>query len=903
MSNNPDLTYIDGFVHQLHDVDPTETGEWLDSLDTVVSERGTTRAKFLMAKLLERAHQMALGVPGSVSTPYINTIPPEEEPEYPGDEVIEKRIRRFIRWNAAVMVIKANSRSKGIGGHLSSFASSALMYEVGFNHFFKGKTDGPGDAVYIQGHASPGIYARAFLEGRLDESHLDNFRHEIDGHGLSSYPHPRLMPEFWEYPTVSMGIGPMNSLYQARFNKYLHNRGIDDTSDSRVWCFLGDGECDEPETLGSISLAAREGLDNLTWIVNCNLQRLDGPVRGNGKVIQELEAIFRGAGWNVIKVIWGGNWDPILEQDHSGALINVMNTTVDGEYQRYKAENGAFVREHFFGKDPEALKLVEHMSDDEIWSLRRGGHDARKLYAAYAKAQTLKGAPTVILSKTIKGWALGPDVEGRNATHQIKELTNQQLMALRSRLQLQDEIPEEALAGDQDPPYYRPPADSPEGRYLRETRRRLGGDVPKRVTRVRTKLELPPPEVYDQVLQGSGKVEASTTTAFTRLLRNLARSEGFGPRVVPIVPDEARTFGMDSLFRELKIYASKGQLYEPVDASMLLAYMESQDGQILEEGITEAGSMASWTAAATSYATRGVPMVPFFIFYSMFGFQRTGDFIWAAADARARGFLIGATAGRTTLMGEGLQHQDGHSLVLSSVVPTALSYDPAFAFETGVIIRDGIERMYQNNEDIFYYITAYNENYVQPAMPEGVERGILDGLYKWSDAPDGPTHRATILFSGSANLAARQAQQDLAEHFDVAADLWSATSYKLLREDALEADRWNRLHPAESPRTPFVTRALESGSGPVVAVTDFMRIVAEQVQPWVPRPYIPLGTDGFGRSDTRSALRRFFETDTGHVVVAVLSGLVRDGVLPADVMGRAFDRYGIDPEVAPPWRR
>lgn len=903
MSNNPDLTYIDGFVHQLHDSDPMETGEWLESLDTVVSERGTTRARFLMAKLLERAHQVSLGVPGSISTPYINTIPPEEEPAYPGDEIIEKRIRRFIRWNAAVMVIKANNRSKGIGGHLSSFASSALMYEVGFNHFFKGKADGPGDAVYIQGHASPGIYARAFLEGRLDEEHLDNFRHEIGGNGLSSYPHPRLMPDFWEYPTVSMGIGPMNSLYQARFNKYLHNRGLDDTSQSRVWCFLGDGECDEPETLGSISLAAREGLDNLTWVVNCNLQRLDGPVRGNGKVIQELEAIFRGAGWNVIKVIWGSNWDPILEQDHSGALINVMNTTVDGEYQRYKAENGAFVREEFFGKDPEALKLVEHMSDDEIWSLRRGGHDARKLYAAYAKAQTLKGAPTVILAKTIKGWALGPDVEGRNATHQIKELTNQQLLNLRTRLHLEDEIPEEALSGDQDPPYYRPPVDSPEGRYLRRTRAQLGGDLPKRTTEIRSKLEMPPPDVYDQVFQGSGKVEASTTTAFTRLLRNLARSEGFGPRVVPIVPDEARTFGMDSLFRELKIYASKGQLYEPVDASMLLAYMESIDGQILEEGITEAGSMASWTAAATSYATRGVPMVPFFIFYSMFGWQRTGDFLWAAADARARGFLIGATAGRTTLMGEGLQHQDGHSLVLSSVVPTALSYDPAFAYETGVIIRDGIERMYRNNEDIFYYITAYNENYIQPPKPEGVDRGILDGLYKWADAPEGPNHRATILFSGSANLAARKAQEELAEHFDVAVDLWSATSYKLLREDALEADRWNRLHPADEPRVPFVTSALGAAGGPVVAVTDFMRSVAEQIQAWVPRDYIPLGTDGFGRSDTREALRRFFETDTGHVVVAVLSGLVRNGSLPPETMQRAFERYGIDPEVAPPWRR
>lgn len=903
MTSNPDLTFIDGFVHQLHDSDPIETEEWLDSLDAVVRERGSVRGKFLMSKLLERAHQRSLGVPGSISTPYINTIPPEEEPDYPGDEAIEKRIRRFIRWNAAVMVIKANHRSKGVGGHLSSFASSALMYEVGFNHFFKGKANGPGDAVYIQGHASPGIYARAFLEGRLTEEQLDNFRHEIDGNGLSSYPHPRLMPDFWEYPTVSMGIGPMNSLYQARFNKYLHNRGLDDTSESRVWCFIGDGECDEPETLGSISLAAREGLDNLTWVVNCNLQRLDGPVRGNGKVIQELEAIFRGAGWNVIKVIWGSQWDPILEADHGSDLINVMNTTVDGEYQRYKAESGAYVRENFFGKHPNALALVSSMSDDEIWSLRRGGHDPHKLYAAYAKAQTLKGAPTVILSKTIKGWALGPDVEGRNATHQIKELTNQQLLDLRRRLHLEDEIPEESLSGDQDPPYFRPSPDSPEGKYLRETRERLGGSLPTRSTQTRIKLEPPPPEVFDQVFQGSGKVEASTTTGFTRLLRDLARSDGFGPRVVPIVPDEARTFGMDALFRELKIYASKGQLYEPVDASMLLAYVESQDGQILEEGITEAGSMASWTAAATSYATRGVPMVPFFIFYSMFGFQRTGDFIWAAADARARGFLIGATAGRTTLAGEGLQHQDGHSLVLASTVPAVQAYDLAFAYETGVVVRDGIRRMYTDNEDIFYYLTAYNENYVQPPKPDGVDQGILDGLYKWADAPSDMQHKVAILFSGTTHLAARKAQKDLAKHFDVAAELWSATSYKHLRENALEVDRWNRLHPGSDPRTAFVTKALADVGGPIVAVTDFMRTVADQVQPWIPATYMPLGTDGYGRSDTRVALRRFFEIDTGHVVVAALSGLVRDGLIPAETVHRAFARYDIDPDLPSPWTR
>ncbi|MEX1043769.1 MAG: pyruvate dehydrogenase (acetyl-transferring), homodimeric type, partial [Acidimicrobiia bacterium] len=766
MDRKPQLTYIDGFVHQLHDSDPTETQEWIDSLDAVVAHQGEVRGRFLMAKLSERAHQRALGVPGSVSTPYINTIPVEEEPAYPGDEWLEKRIRRFIRWNAAVMVIKANNEAKGIGGHLSTFASSALLYEVGFNHFFRGKADGsPGDAVYIQGHAAPGIYARAFLEGRLDEAQLDNFRTEIGNGGLSSYPHPRLMPEFWEYPTVSMGLGPINSIYQARFNKYLHNRGLDDTSDSRVWCFIGDGEVDEPESLGSISLGAREGLDNLTWVINCNLQRLDGPVRGNGKIIQELEAIFRGAGWNVIKVIWGGNWDPLLDADHDGALVEVMNGTVDGEYQRYKAENGAYVREHFFGKDPRARALVEHLTDDEVWDLRRGGHDARKVFAAYQAATSLEGAPTVILTKTIKGWTLGPDVEGRNATHQIKELTNKQLMELRARLHLEDEIPEESLQGDNDPPYFRPEPGTPEHEYLMGRRAALNGPLPSRSTAVRVPLDLPKPEVFTEAYQGSGKVEASTTTAFTRMLRNMARAENFGPKVVPIVPDEARTFGMDSLFRELKIYASQGQLYESVDAAMLLAYIEGKDGQILEEGITEAGSTASWLAAATSYATRGVPLVPFYIYYSMFGWQRVGDLLWAAADARARGFLIGATAGRTTLQGEGLQHQDGHSLILSSVVPVCRAYDPAFAYEMGTIIEDGIQRMYGEGEDVYYYLTAYNENYVQPPKPVDVHQGILDGIYRWAPAPDGQRTDAAILFSGTANLAAREAQSVLADEF------------------------------------------------------------------------------------------------------------------------------------------
>jgi len=898
-----DRTFIDGFVHQLHDMDPVETQEWIDSLDEVVEKRGSKRGRFLLAKLVERAHKMALGVPGTISTPYINTIPPEREPDYPGDEVLEKRIRRFIRWNAAVMVIKANHHEKGIGGHLSTFASSALLYEVGFNHFFRGKADGePGDAVYIQGHAAPGIYARAFLEGRITEDQLDNFRMEIGGNGLSSYPHPRLMPDFWEFPTVSMGLGPINSIYHARFNKYLANRGIDDTSNSRIWCFLGDGEVDEPETLGSISLAAREGLDNLTWIVNCNLQRLDGPVRGNGKIIQELEAFFRGAGWNVIKVIWGSSWDPLLDRDHEGALVEVMTNTVDGEYQRYKAEDGAFVRQEFFGKDSRALALVEDMTDEEIWQLRRGGLDPRKIYAAYRAATELTGAPTVILAKTIKGWTLGPDVEGRNATHQIKELTNAQLMELRSRLHLEEEIPAEALEGDQDPPYFKPSPDSPECSYVNDTRKRLNGALPSRPVPERKPLTLPPPESFEEVYAGSGNVEASTTTAFTRLLRNLVRTEGFGERVVPIVPDEARTFGMDALFREIKIYASQGQLYEPVDAKMLLAYIESKEGQILEEGITEAGSTASWIAAASSYATRGIPMVPFYIFYSMFGFQRVGDLLWSAADIRARGFLLGATAGRTTLMGEGLQHQDGHSHVLASVIPVCQAYDPAFAYEVGTIVEDGIRRMYGQGEDIFYYLTLYNENYPQPKRPESAD-GIIDGIYRWSPAPEGSRAAASVLFSGSANLAAREAQGQLAEHYGVGVDLWSVTSYKKLREDALVTDRWNRLHPTSEPRIPLVSRKLEEQTGPVVAVTDFMRMVPDQIAPWIPRPYHTLGTDGFGRSDSRAALRRFFETDSGHVVTAVLSALARDGKVDRSAVDDAVARYGIDVDVAPPWER
>ncbi len=893
---------IDGFVHQLPDTDAAETQEWLDSLDAVVDTHGKTRARFLMSKLLERARELQVGTPATVSTPYVNTIPPEQEPFFPGDEDLERRIRAFIRWNAAVMVVKANKAAEGIGGHLATFASSAALYEVGFNHFFRGKDHGQaGDHVYFQGHAAPGIYARAFLEGRLSEHQLDHFRREIGGEGLSSYPHPRLMPDFWEYPTVSMGLGPLSSIYHARFNKYLHNRKLEDTSASRVWCFLGDGECDEPETLGSISLASREGLDNLIWVVNCNLQRLDGPVRGNGKIIQELEAMFRGAGWNVIKVIWGSKWDELLAQDRDGVLLNKMNSTVDGEFQRYAVESGAYAREHFFGPDPRLRKMVEHLSDDEIRNLPRGGHDYRKLYAAYKAATEQEGAPTVILAKTIKGWTLGPDVEGRNATHQIKKMTTDQLRTLRDRLYLHDEVPEASLQDDHNPPYITLDEDSEARRYMLERRRALDGPLPSRIIRTKRKLELPAKAAFDEVLGGSGKQAASTTTAFTRLLRNLCRDPKFGPRVVPIIPDEARTFGMDALFKEFAIYASQGQRYEPVDHDLLLSYKEAQSGQILEEGITEAGSMASFIAAGTSYATQGVPMVPFFTFYSMFGFQRVGDLIWQATDARARGFLLGATAGRTTLLGEGLQHQDGHSLVLASVNPAVEAYDPAFAYEVATIVRQGLRRMWLDEDDVVYYLTLYNENQVMPPMPADVDKGVIEGLYRWAPAPDGPKVPASILFSGTANLAAREAQAQLAEHYDVGVDLHSATSYKRLREQALSTERWNRLHADQPARTPRVTELL-AGEGPIVAVTDFMKAVPDQISRWVPsgRSFTPLGTDGFGRSDTREALRRFFEVDAPHVVVATLAALAAAGDVKPELVSDAIRRYGIDPDTADP---
>ena len=902
---------FDGFSHQVPDIDPQETEEWLDSFDAVVDQRGKSRARFLLMKMLERAQSAQVGFPATVSTPYVNTIPTDEEPWFPGDEYLERRIRAYIRWNAAVMVTRANARYSGIGGHLSTYASSASLYEVGFNHFFHGKDNGlAGDQVFFQGHASPGIYARAFVEGRFDENDLDNFRFEVAG-GLSSYPHPRLMPEFWEFPTVSMGLGPLSAVYQARFNRYLLNRGIADTSASRVWCFVGDGEFDEPETRAGLSLANRERLDNLVFVVNCNLQRLDGPVRGNGKVIQELEAEFRGNGWNVIKVIWGSRWDELLARDVDGVLVNKMNETLDGEFQKYATESGAYIREHFFGPDPRLRAIVEHLSDEELQSLPRGGHDYRKLYAAYRAATENTGAPTAILAKTIKGWTLGPEIEARNATHQIKKMNHDQLRLLRDRLYLQEEISDEALAADH-PPYYRPPAESPAAQYLAGRTQVLGGSLPKRVVRGKGLDGLPTPhaKAFEEFRLGSRGQEVSTTMAFARLLRNLLRDPALGRFVVPIIPDEGRTFGLDALFAEVKIYASSGQLYTSVDAGLLLQYSESKDGQIFQEGINEAGAMASFTAAATSYSTHSQPMLPFFLYYSMFGFQRIGDQIWQCADARGRGFLLGCTAGRTTMNGEGLQHEDGQSLLLASAVPNVVAYDPAFAYEMAAIIEHGIKEMYgPEGQDLIYYVTLYNENYVMPALPEGeradeVIQGVIDGIYRFAEPAgvdgDGELRRATILFSGTAWTAAMQAREILAQRWNVSAEAWSVTNYKALREDGLEVERWNRLHPTTAARVPLVSRALAGSSGPIVAVTDFMKAVPDQIARFVRQPFIPLGTDGFGRSDTREALRDLFEVDANHIVLAVLAALAATGELKQEIVEEAITEYGIDPNSPDP---
>lgn len=885
---------FDYYKSQARDGDPQETAEWLESIDSVIETEGERRARYLLQEVVKHARQRAVPLPALTSTDYINTIPPDEEPDFPGeaDYRIEKRIRRMTRWNAMAMVTRANNRFDGLGGHISTYASTASMYEVGFNHFFRGRDhEGGGDQVYFQGHGAPGVYARAFLEGRLTEQNLDHFRREVDGVGLSSYPHPWLMPDFWQFPTVSMGLSPIAAIYQARFNRYLHNRGIKDTSQQRVWCFIGDGESDEVETTGALSVAAREGLDNLIFVVNCNLQRLDGPVRGNGKIIQELEGRFLGAGWHVIKVIWGEEWDSLFATDADGTLVRTLNETVDGEFQKFSMETGGYVREHFFGKHRKLLDMVSHMSDPEIRKLRRGGHSYRKLYAAFSRATEFQEGPTVILAKTVKGWTLGQGFLATNVTHQQKKLDFDHLKKFRDTLEL--EISDSQL--EDMPPYYHPGADAPEIEYLLERRRKLGGPMPVR-RKVAPSYQSPGDELFGEFKKGAkGGVEVSTTMALVRMLRKLLRDKSMGKYVVPIVPDEARTFGMESLFREVGIYASGGQKYEPVDAKMLLHYHEAQDGQLLQEGITEAGSMASFTAAATSYATHGEMMVPFYLFYSMFGFQRTGDQIWALGDQRGRGFLVGATAGRTTLNGEGLQHEDGHSLLFSQVVPNCVSYDAAFAYELAVIVKDGLRRMIDEQEDVFYYLSVYNENYEMPAMPEGVETGIIRGIYPVAKGAPRKKLKANIFGSGPMLHSALKAQSLLLDDFNVSATVWSVTSYNELYRDARSVERHNRLHP-EDVRVPFIVQALDGSTGPVVTTQDWVNELPSLIGRFVPNTYLPLGTNGFGRSDTREKLRSHFETNAEHVAYTVLYGLFVDGKIEADKLKSAREKLGIDPE-------
>jgi len=872
----------------------------LSSLGTVVGHALGTQPLGAASRFLDQltAHLRQQGIepPRVVSTPYVNTIAPDQQAPFPGDLEMERRIKSYVRWNAMAMVVNANRKHNGLGGHISTYASAATLYEVAFNHFFRGRTDTfVGDMVYFQGHATPGIYARAYLEGRLNEQQLHNFRQEFgEGGGLSSYPHPYLMPDFWQFPTVSMGLGPLCSIYQARFNRYLRSRGLIQGEEPKVWAFLGDGETDEPESLGSITLAARENLDNLIWVINCNLQRLDGPVRGNGKIIQELEAIFKGAGWNVIKVIWGSDWDPLLAADKSGLLIKRMEEAVDGDYQKYSVEPGSYTRKHFFGKYPELLALVNHLTDAQIHKLLRGGHDSRKVYAAYHAAVNHRGQPTVILAKTVKGYGLGEAGEGRNITHQQKKLNEKELREFRARFRVP--ISDEEIA---ETPFFRPAAGSPEAKYLKERRRQLGGSLPARIVTAKP-LEVPSLEAFAELLKGSGRMEMSTTMGFVRLLSILIRHKAIGRQIVPIIPDEARTFGLDALFREVGIYSPKGQLYDPVDSKSLLYYHEAKDGQILEEGITEAGSMASFIAAGTAYANLGRYLVPFYIYYSMFGFQRIGDLMWLAGDIKARGFLLGATSGRTTLNGEGLQHQDGHSLLLTSCIPTLLTYDPAYTFEVAVIIADGLRRMYVENQDLFYYLTLYNENYAMPALPTGAEEGIIKGLYKLKPGPDGLKLKAQILGSGPILREALRAQDLLAERFGVSADVWSATSYKLLRSDALKARRWNMLHPTETPRRSYLEQILANEKGVFVAVSDNIKLVPDQIAPWVPGGLATLGTDGFGRSETRPRLRRFFEVDAELTVIATLSALADKGQVDRQMVARAIKELGVDPEKAHP---
>ncbi len=888
---------VDPERREQENLDTIETQEWIESLDYVIKRRGPRRAVTLLEQLRVHAQQHGIKLPFSANTPYINTIPADQQAPFPGSQEIERRIKSLVRWNALAMVVRANRLESGIGGHISTYASAATLFEVGFNHFFRARTeDFEGDIIYFQGHAAPGVYARAYLEGRLTEAQLENFRRELHpGGGLSSYPHPWLMPDFWQFPTVSMGLSPIMAIYQARFNRYLEDRGLKPKSDAKVWAFIGDGETDEPEALGAITLAAREKLDNLIFVVNCNLQRLDGPVRGNGNIIQELEAVFRGAGWNVIKVIWGSDWDPLLAQDHEGWLVRRMGEVLDGEYQKYAVESGAYIREHFYGKYPQLLDLVSHLSDEQLKKLRLGGHDPRKVYAAYHAAFHHKGQPTVILARTIKGYGLGEAGEGKNITHQQKKLNEEELREFRSRFGIP--ISDDRIA---EAPFYRPPDDSPEMQYLRERRAALGGYVPRRVV-ISNPLESYAEDLFAEFHQGTDGREVSTTMAFVRLLSKLLRDKNIGKLIVPIVPDEARTFGMEALFRQVGIYSHVGQLYEPVDMDTLLYYKEATDGQILEEGITEAGSMSSFIAAGTAYATHGINTIPFFIFYSMFGFQRIGDLIWAAADSRSRGFLIGGTSGRTTLAGEGLQHQDGHSHVLALAVPNLRCYDPAFAYEIAVIIEDGIQRMYRNQENLFYYLTVMNEPYAQPPMPKDAREGILKGMYLFRPAADRRAKlRAQLLGSGAILPEALKAQEILAEKYGVAADVWSVTSYKELYRDGQAAERWNLLHPDKKPRVPYVTEITRNAQGVFVAATDYLKVLPNLIQRWLPRPLFALGTDGFGRSDTRAALRNFFEVDARFITLATLTALARKGQLDLKVAVQAIRDLDIDPEKADP---
>jgi pyruvate dehydrogenase E1 component len=875
------------------DIDPTETREWVDALEGVIEVEGPERARYLLERVLDSARRKGAPVPYSANTPYLNTIPPEKEERHPGDRAIEHRIRSFIRWNALAIVLRANKHSSELGGHIASFQSAATLYDVGFMHFWHAPSaNHDGDLIYIQGHSSPGIYARAFLEGRLTEEQLLQFRQEVDGKGIASYPHPWLMPDFWQFPTVSMGLGPLMAIYQARFLKYLHFRGLADTERRKVWAFLGDGETDEPESLGAIGLASREKLDNLIFVINCNLQRLDGPVRGNGKIIQELEAEFRGAGWNVIKVLWGSTWDPLIAADTSGALLKRMEECVDGEFQDFKSKSGAYVREHFFGKSPELKAMVASMSDAEIWALSRGGHDPLKIYAAYAAALKHKGQPTVILAKTVKGYGMGEAGEGQNITHQQKKMGEASLKEFRDRFSLP--ISDERL---NEIPFLKFPEGSMEMTYLRERRAALGGSLPTR-RRKSVALEIPPLSAFEAQLKSTASREISTTMAFVRVLNTLLRDKKIGKRVVPIVPDESRTFGMEGMFRQFGIFSQVGQLYRPEDANQLMFYKEDQHGQMLQEGINEPGAMSSWIAAATSYSSSNTPVIPFYIYYSMFGLQRVGDLAWAAGDMRARGFLLGGTAGRTTLNGEGLQHEDGHSHVLAATIPNCVSYDPTFSYEVAVIVNEGLRRMYEQQEDIFFYITLMNENYEHPAMPEGAEPGILKGMYLFREGTptDRKALRVQLLGSGTILREVIAAADLLAADFGVAADIWSVPSFTQLRREGLDAERWNLLHPTETPRMSYVEACLGDRPGPVIAATDYMKAFADQIRPFVPGRYRVLGTDGFGRSDYRKKLRRFFEVDRHFVTVGALKSLSDQGAVPASMVAEALQKYSIDPE-------